>query len=139
MQVLCPITDWQISTISTGKYAGNESKSREIIALDCWNWIFAVEYEKGNTADAKFYANVKLLTWHLIKYGKDIKMILSRIAEALTLKTGITLAIPECKSNEEWMSFAKRIDKVFDVNFLAGHMEYPPKIVQRIFKCDDED
>lgn len=74
MYFLFPLTPWNESVVSRGKYVGNKSRDRKVLCIDSWNWVFALQRNNEETAPVGFgfAGNTRLLCSCLKQYDIPI-------------------------------------------------------------------
>ena len=160
MHILCPLTEWETSTVEKGLHTGKVVTTRLIIGFDSWNISIALE-RKGyeSITGQKYFGSMRLLVEYLCEHDYDPKVIVPRMVKSLTEKTGTLMEVPSISvivglygifpeddplvrgkiERKAWIDFGRKIDLTFDTNFGRPDREYPPKITARIFKVTDSE
>jgi hypothetical protein len=127
MKMLCPLTDWKEEKITRGRFAGDTTRFRYVVALDQWNWCIASQVnEKGNIVGESFYGNMKtLLPNAQVIAGKGFIAFVKELTKILGKKSKVPLNID---LNQKPYDIGKELDDILETSYLK---EWPPTVYER--------
>lgn len=150
MKLFCPLTDWNSSENTVGRYKGGICTSRKVLAMDNWNWVLGTQRggkDTDNISGEKFLPSFRLILPFLYKnsnkteeecfsvnFTKETLNVIIEKLHSLTHKK--YPVIPENFTEEILRQYGKKLDDIYETSFAR---EYPPKVMKTLFGVEENE
>jgi hypothetical protein len=137
MKMVCVLNEWQCETVDRGRFKGQESKFRYVLAVDNWNWMIADQRKDANApmTGYLYYPSMRIFLPRLLERSQElgikVEFALPNIVQSLQKLTGKQVSMPIGELTVGVLEkFGKQLDDEMNLSYVR---EYPPTVCQRLF------